>query len=93
MKIELDQFEILLALEDYVEKKYGMQADFTDNSYCTPEIKYYVPNYVYRKTRDGKIKTNKFGTPVINRNKTTYKKEYLPFNDDCSISLYLESEY
>lgn len=89
--IKIHGYEVLDALTNYLSVEYGMSVDLRldERLLDCPILNYVVPEYVYKKTRDGKIKLDKNGYKIIDYKKTKYHKKFIEFGDDCDIEFYI----
>ena len=89
--IKIHQFEVLDALSNYLSEKYCMNVDLRLDERIDehPVINYFVPEYAYKKTRDGKDKLDKWGCKIIDYKKTKYHKKWIKFDDAADIEIHI----
>ena len=86
MEIKLMGFEVLEAIKNYVEIKHNIKIDI-DELQDSPYLEYKVPNYAYKKHKNGKDKRDEGGFMVIDYDKTTWETKYAPLGDDSVVSI------
>ena len=86
MEIKLMGFEVLEAITNYIEIEYKMKID-VDKLQDNPYLEYRVPNYAYKRHKNGKDKKDKDGYMVIDYDKTTWETKYAPLGDDSAVSI------
>jgi len=89
--IKLHQYEVLDALTNYLSEEYGMSVDLRldERIDSYPTINYSVPEYAYKKTRDGKDKLDKYGCKTIDYKKTKWHQKFIEFGDDAEIEFWI----
>ena len=86
MEIKLMGFEVLEAIKNYVEIKHNIKIDI-DELQDSPYLEYKVPNYAYKKHKNGKDKRDEGGFMVIDFDKTTWETLHAPLGDDSVVSI------
>jgi len=89
--IKLHQYEVLDAISKHLSDEYGMDIDLNNDERLDefPTINFFVPEYAYKKTRDGKDKLDKYGCKIIDYKKTKYHKQWIDFGDDADIEFWI----
>lgn len=89
MEIKLNSWDINEAIVDYLKKKHNLNIDFTEMS-DYPCFKYTEREVVYKRHKNGKVKKDKDGMWLIDRDKTKYIPKYAEVSDDSYISFYID---
>ena len=89
MKIELYHHEVLDALSEYINRTYGLECDLAEDLDSSPEIEYQVPVRPFKKHKNGRVVKNSDGYPVIDHANTTYKTDWITWNETGSMHFYL----
>ena len=87
MEIKLYGYELQNAIEQYLEAKYGIDIEDKIDEENPMWIRKRVPQYVYKKHKNGKYVKCEHGIKVVDYEKTTYKTEYHEFNEDDEIEI------
>lgn len=88
--IKLHQHEVLDAISKHLSDEFGMDIDLNgDRLYEHPSINYHVPEYAYKKTRDGKDKLDKNGLRIVDWKKTKYHSKWIEFDDNSEIEFWI----
>jgi len=89
MEIKLNSWDINEAIVDYLKKKYDLDIDF-EKTHDYPCFKYSEREIVYKRHNNGKVKKNKDGVWLIDKEQTKYVTKYAEVSDDSYISFYLD---
>ena len=95
IEIKIHSSIVMDAIEQYVKEQYGLDADLDIHSEnCAVSegivtIDYGKFKAVHKKYKNGKIVKDKHGFPVVDYQKSKWKKKYLEFNDTCEITFHL----
>ena len=89
MRIKMDQWEVLRAVQLYLKHKYGFDYDLVDGLAAWPDIEYQERGQVLKKHKNGRAIKNEHGYPVVDHTKTTYKTKSTQWEDTDSMTLYL----
>ena len=91
MNIELTQWEVFEALEDYIKKRYGFSVGIEEQCSEYPTIAYTEAVYAPRKHKNGKVmKHEKYGYPLTEIVKR--EKRWLSFEECCTFVFDLERD-
>ena len=85
MKIELCEYQIMEAIEQYLEREYSIRDLQFD---CSPSIEYQEPKRVPIKHKNGRVKKHPEHGYDLTEIKG-YKTLYVDFNESCSFNLYV----
>jgi len=91
MQIELNQYEVMDAIEKYISTKYDFNVDLY-NSCHEININYVKKTRVYKKHKNGKPIMNAHGYPEIDHVNEIREDAHIMWGECDSISLYLEAE-
>ena len=89
MEIKLNSWDINEAIVDYLKKKHDLDIDF-ESMHDTPCFKYTEREVVFKRHKNGKVKKNKDGLWLIDKEQTKYVTKYAEVGDDSCISFYLD---
>jgi hypothetical protein len=89
MEIKLNSWDINEAIVDYLKKKYDLDIDF-EKMHDYPCFKYSEREIVYKRHNNGKVKKNKDGVWLIDKEQTKYVTKYAEVSDDSYISFYID---
>ena len=92
MRIKIDQWEVLKALELYFKSEYGVDYDLVEGLHEWPVIDYQERVLVTKKHKNGKVVKNKNGYDEIDYSKTTYKKASIEWSEFDSITFFLPAK-
>ena len=89
MLIQISNFEVQEALEEYLKNKYdfNLSLDMCD---CF-EIEYINTENIYKKHKNGKVVKDQKGFPIIDDTKT--ETRYISFDEWHNITVGLHHEY
>ena len=89
MEIKLNAWDMEIAIQDYLKKKFDIDVNFDDlNEY--PLLEYYEYQFAYKKHKNGKLKKCKDGYSIIDHEKSENEKKWAELSDAWSISYYLD---
>ena len=91
MEIKLYGYEVQDALEQYLEAKYGIDIEDKIDEEIPMWITQRVPQYVYKKHKNGKYVKCEHGVKVVDYEKTTYKSVCREFNEDDEIEICIKN--
>ena len=91
MEIKLYGYEVQDALMQYLEAKYDIDLENKIDEEIPMWIRTRVPQYVYKKHKNGKYVKCEHGARVVDYEKTTYKTEYHEFNEDDEIEICIKN--
>ena len=95
IEIKIHSIDVMKAIEKYVKEQYGLDTNLDVHSEnCAVSegvvtIDYGKFKAVHKKYKNGKIVKDKYGFPVVDRQKSKWEKKYLEFNDTCEITFHL----
>ena len=89
MRLKLDQWEVLHAIERYLKDQYGVDYDITEGLEDSPVIEYQETIRAFEKHKNGRVVKNEHGYPVIDYSKTTYQNRSCTWRETDSITFYL----
>jgi len=89
MEIKLSQYEVMDAVEQYINKKYNMCIDLEDQTQEYPSIEHTVYNRVWKKHKNGKDFKDKNGYVVLDKEKSSYKDKIIIFDEGADLCFYL----
>ena len=89
MRLKIDQWEVLHAIERYLKDEYGVEYDITEGLEDNPVIEYQEAVREFKKHKNGRVVKNEGGFPVIDYSKTTYKNRACAWKETDSITFYL----
>ena len=92
MRIKIDQWEVLRALELYFKSEYGVDYDLVEGLHEWPVIDYQERVLVTKKHKNGKVVKNKNGCDEIDYSKTTHKKASIEWSEFDSITFFLPAQ-
>jgi|14_taG_2_1085336.scaffolds.fasta_scaffold188133_1 hypothetical protein len=90
VEIKLCYWAVKEFLEEGLKRKYNIDADIDANGdgIC---VETEEAIHVYKKHKNGKVmKHEEYGYPIVDHDKTTYKKKYVTMWDGDSISFYVK---
>ena len=88
MKVELSYYEMVEALEDFVEKKYNLKLNLDETE---TEFKYRKDIYKPLRYKNGKIKhcpVHGYELKTLDR----WETKYIAFNERCEMQFFLEHD-
>jgi|TARA_R110000823_G_scaffold211617_3_gene341866 hypothetical protein len=86
MKIELGYYDMVEALEAYIEKKYNLKLNIDETE---TEFKHRKDIYKPLRYKNGKVKycpVNGYALRTLDR----WETKYVVFNENCEVAFYLE---
>ena len=92
MRIKIEQWEVLKAVELYFKNEYGVDCDLVEGLQEWPLIDYQERVHVTKKHKNGKVVKNEYGHNVIDHSKTTYKKASIEWSEFDSITFFLPAK-
>jgi len=91
MQIELNQYEVMDAIEKYISTKYDFNVDLYTSCHEI-NINYVKKTRVYKKHKNGKPIINAHGHPEIDHANEIREDAHIMWGECDSISLYIEAE-
>ena len=90
MRVKIDQWEVLHAIERYIKQEYGVDYDVTEGLEDDPVIEYQETVRAFKKHKNGRVvKDSTHGFPIIDHSKTTYENRSCSWQETDSITFYL----
>ena len=90
MQIELYQYEVIDAVQDYLKKEYGLDVDLHESIYDCPSIEHIEIKYPVKKHKNGKPMKDKDGIPIRDFENPKLLESHILFGEDSKISFGLE---
>lgn len=90
MNINLYQYEVMDAIQDYVKKEYGIDVDLYESLSECPLITTTERDVPYKKYKNGKVIKDEQGLPKLDFKNATTKKKYVNFGESDEITIFLE---
>jgi len=92
MRIKMDQWEVLRAVELYFKSEYGVDCDLAEGLHEWPVIDYQEQVHVMKKHKNGRLVKNENGYDEIDHTKTTHKKASIEWSEFDSITFFLPAQ-
>tara|TARA_R110000796_G_scaffold22846_8_gene65816 strand:- start:832 stop:1113 length:282 start_codon:yes stop_codon:yes gene_type:complete len=92
MRIKIDQWEVLRAIELYFKSEYDVDYDLVEGLHEWPIIDYQKTTLFPKKHKNGKVVLNKKGYAEMDHTKTTHQKTSVKWTEFDSITFYLPSK-
>ena len=97
MEIKLNFYLVMNALQKYLEDQYSLKTNldpYSENCSIADEIfiEYMELEKVYKKYRNGRIVKDKYGFPIIDREKAKYKTKYLSLDESAAITFHINNK-
>jgi len=92
MRIKIDQWEVLRALELYFKTEYNVDCDLVEGLHEWPVIDYQERILVKKKHKNGRVVKNENGYDEIDYSKTTHKKACIEWSEFDSITFFLPAQ-
>jgi len=89
MNIELYQFEVMEAINDYINKKYNFSMDM-EQIFEHPMIEYSEYERVYKKDVNGKVKKRKDGSWILDEKESTLTEKRIHWDELGCIKFYIK---
>ena len=89
MRLKIDQWEVLHAIERYLKDEYGVEYDITEGLEDNPVIEYQETVRAFKKHKNGRVVKNEHGFPIIDYSKTRYENRSCAWSETDSITFYL----
>ena len=90
MQIELYQYEVMDAIQEYLYKEYGIDVDLYQSLGDAPCISATEMEYPIKKHKNGKPMKDKDGIPIRDFENPKLLESHILFGEDSKISFGLE---
>jgi len=92
MQIKIWHYEVLEAIQELMNKKYGMDVDLSEQCDDYPTIEHHVYERVYKKHANGKNIKDKNGYPILDKKESIWTKEYFAFGEMDEFILFINEK-
>jgi len=90
MQIELYQYEVMDAIQEYLYKEYGINVDLYESLGDAPCISATETEYPIKKHKNGKPMKDKDGIPIRDFKNPKVLESHFNFYESDKITIYLE---
>ena len=90
MQIELYQYEVMDAIQEYLYKEYGIDVDLYESLGDAPCISATEMEYPIKKHKNGKPMKDKDGIPIRDFKNPKVLESHVSFYESDKITIYLE---
>jgi|TARA_R110000803_G_scaffold173452_1_gene236191 hypothetical protein len=90
MRIKIDQWEVCIAIQKYLQETYGIECDLDPEGLNdNPVIEYKERTYAWKTHKNGKEVKDKHGLRTRDHSKTTIQTNHIDWEEFDSITFYL----
>lgn len=87
MEIKIYGYEVREMIKNHMEISYGIDMESKDIDIQDMGFSYMERELVYKKHKNGKVKKDKNGIWMIDKDKTKYVTKYADLDDDSELSI------